>query len=48
VFHNGLSGRPGGSHVVQIGAARPLAPGVYVIRLRHGGHEVSARGVIVE
>ena len=48
VFHSSLSGRPAGSHVEHVGGNRPLAPGVYVIRLRHSGREVSARGVVVE
>ncbi len=37
----------GGSHVVQLGERRSLAPGVYLVRLARGSRRLTARAVIV-
>ena len=36
-----------GSHVIPLGAGRPLAPGVYQLRLTQGSRAITARAVIV-
>jgi len=42
-----IEGLGPGSHVLRLGAATQLAPGVYWLRLSHRGEQRLARGIIV-
>jgi hypothetical protein len=48
VFRKRLDDLGAGRHTVRLDAGRALAPGVYLIRLTHGGRTITARGVIVQ
>ncbi|HEV2105052.1 MAG TPA: T9SS type A sorting domain-containing protein, partial [Candidatus Eisenbacteria bacterium] len=36
-----------GPHALDLGAARALAPGLYFVRLTHGGRTLTTRAVVV-
>jgi len=38
---------PGGNHVVALGAGRPLAPGIYLVRLEFNGQVLHRRAVVL-
>ena len=41
-----LSGLPAGNHLVNLAPGRPLAAGVYVIRLTQDGRSVTRKAVV--